>query len=115
MRELRACSSRATITATRFVDHYEWGSFKGDPSAWMEKYFDAFLYLANWGTHELMIRLPRKLLDLETARTNRRPPEAVEFVAGISGARPKTRAFVTERIWAYQTKSAFSDTNCIVS
>jgi len=68
MRELRACSSRAAITATRFVNHYEWGSFKGDPSAWMEKYFDAFLYLANWGTHELMIRLPRKLLDLETAR-----------------------------------------------
>lgn len=68
MRELRACSSRATITATRFVNHYEWGNFKGDPSAWMEKYFDMFLYLANWGTHELMIRLPRKLLDLKTAQ-----------------------------------------------
>jgi hypothetical protein len=67
MKELRACSSRATITATRFVNHYEWGSFKGDPSAWVEKYFDAFLYLANWGTHELMIRLPHKVLDLETA------------------------------------------------
>jgi hypothetical protein len=68
MGELRACSSRATITATRFVNHYEWGSFKGNPSAWMEKYFDAFLYLANWGTHELMIRLPRKILDLKTAK-----------------------------------------------
>lgn len=68
MGELRACSSRATITATRFVNHYEWGSFKGDPSAWVEKYFDAFLYLANWGTHELVIRLPRKVLDLETAQ-----------------------------------------------
>jgi len=68
MGQLRACSSRATITATRFVNHYEWGSFKGDPSAWMEKYFDAFLYLANWGTHEFMIRLPRKTLDLKTAK-----------------------------------------------
>ena len=68
MGELRACSSRATITATRFVNHYEWGSFKGDPSAWVEKYFDAFLYLANWGTHELVIRLPRKVLDLKTAK-----------------------------------------------
>ncbi|HBL28483.1 MAG TPA: hypothetical protein DD490_16745 [Acidobacteria bacterium] len=68
MGELRACSSRATITATRFVNHYEWGSFKGNPSVWMEKYFDAFLYLANWGTHELMIRLPRKVLDLKTAK-----------------------------------------------
>ena len=68
MGELRACSSRATITATRFVNHYEWGSFKGDSSAWIDKYFDAFLYLANWGTHELTIRLPRKVLDLKTAK-----------------------------------------------
>ncbi|MGY4482642.1 hypothetical protein ACVWWR_001833 [Bradyrhizobium sp. LM3.2] len=37
------------------------------------------------------------------------------FVAGISCTRPKTRAFVTERTWAYQTKSAFSDTSYIVS
>jgi hypothetical protein len=68
MRELRSCSSRAKITATRFVNHYEWGSFKGDQAAWMEKYFDLFLYLANWGTHELVIRLPRKLLELKVAR-----------------------------------------------
>ncbi|MGH8906742.1 MAG: hypothetical protein ACRD0K_09545 [Egibacteraceae bacterium] len=33
----------------------------------MERYFDAFLYLANWGTRRLMIRLPARLLDLETA------------------------------------------------
>jgi DDE superfamily endonuclease len=68
MGELRSFSSRATITPTRFVNHYEWGSFKGNPSAWMEKYFDAFLYLANWGTHELMLRLPRRVLDLATAK-----------------------------------------------
>jgi hypothetical protein len=68
MHELRAVSSRAVITATRFTNHYEWGSFKGDPRAWMERYFDAFLYFANWGTHELMLRLPRRVLDLATAR-----------------------------------------------
>lgn len=66
--ELRACSSRATITATRFVNHYDWGDLKGDPSTWMEKYFDAFLYLANWGTHELHFRLPPQALDLATAK-----------------------------------------------
>jgi hypothetical protein len=33
----------------------------------MERYFDAFLYLANRGTHRLMIRLPRGLLDLGVA------------------------------------------------
>jgi len=51
--ELRACSTRATITSTRFANHYEWGDLKGDPRAWMEKHFDAFLYVANWGTHWL--------------------------------------------------------------
>jgi hypothetical protein len=67
MRELRAVSSRAEITPTRFVNFYTWGDFKGNPSAWMERYFDAFLYLANWGTHELMLRLPRHLLVVSTA------------------------------------------------
>lgn len=67
-RELRSASTRATITATRFTNHYEWGHFKGNSSVWMEKYFDAFLYLADWGTHELMLRLPRRVLDLETAK-----------------------------------------------
>jgi hypothetical protein len=66
--ELRACSSRATITPTRFVNVYNWGDLQGNPSDWMEKHFDVFLYLANWGTHRLMLRLPRALLDLETAR-----------------------------------------------
>ncbi len=68
MQELRAYSTRATITPTRFVNHYEWGSFKGNPSAWMDRYFDAFLYFANWGTRELMLRLPRRILDLDTAK-----------------------------------------------
>lgn len=68
MRELRKCSTRATITATRFVNHYEWGDFKGDPSTWVQKYFDAFLYFANWGTHRLMLRLPSQALDIKTAR-----------------------------------------------
>ncbi len=67
MGELRAYSTRARITPTSFINDYSWGSFKGDKDAWMEKYFDAFLYVANWGTHVLKLRLPSRLLDLETA------------------------------------------------
>src|SRR5947199_2761633 len=67
MAELRALSTRATITPTRFVNFYNWGNFRGNPSALMETYFDAFVYVANWGTHELMLRLPRRLLDPGTA------------------------------------------------
>lgn len=68
MAELRSSSTRARITPASFVNDYSWGNFKGDEDAWMEKYFDAFLYLANWGTHILKLRLPARLLDIKTAR-----------------------------------------------
>lgn len=67
MRELRSLSSRAEITPTSFVNVYNWGDFKGSPDKLMAKYFDAFLYMANWGTRQLMLRLPQRLLDRETA------------------------------------------------
>ncbi len=62
MDELRRWSSRAEITPTWFWNEYHWGDFKGDPQRWMERYFDAFLHVANWGTHWLMLRLPLALL-----------------------------------------------------
>lgn len=68
MSELRSYSTRARITPTSFVNDYAWGSFKGNEDAWMEKYFDAFLYLANWGTHVFKLRLPARLLDPSTAK-----------------------------------------------
>jgi hypothetical protein len=39
MSELRAVSSRAQITPGSFVNVYNWGDFKGDPTRWMERYF----------------------------------------------------------------------------
>jgi hypothetical protein len=67
MRKLRSYSTRARITPTSFVNDYSWGSFKGDEGKWMERYFDAFMYHANWGTHILKLRLPSSLLDAKTA------------------------------------------------
>ena len=63
MEALRALSTRARITATSFTNHYEWGDFKGSPGRLMEQWFDLHLYLANWGTRRLMIRLPKRLVD----------------------------------------------------
>jgi hypothetical protein len=65
--ELRQLSTRAEITATRFTNEYHWGNFRGDPQEMMASYFDAFLYLANWGTRHLMFRVPRAALDTEDA------------------------------------------------
>lgn len=68
MQQLRAFSTRARITPTSFVNDYQWGSFKGNEKVWMEKYFDAFLYFANWGTHTLELAIPSRLLDSKTVR-----------------------------------------------
>jgi hypothetical protein len=64
--DLRAISTRAQITPTSFVNHYEWGDLKADPRRLVERSFDAFLYLANWGTHRLMFRLPTEVLGATT-------------------------------------------------
>jgi len=50
IQELRKLSTRAEITSTRFTNTYHWGSFRGSPSDMMERYFDAHVYVANWGT-----------------------------------------------------------------
>jgi signal transduction histidine kinase len=68
MREVRAYSTRADITSTRFVNEYNWGDFKGQPNEWMECWYDAFLYLTNWGSRQLMLRLPADALDVDTAQ-----------------------------------------------
>ncbi len=60
---LRGLSTRARITATSFPNSYEWGDFKGDPDKLMERWFDLHLYVANWGSRRLMIRLPKRLVD----------------------------------------------------
>ncbi|GAB3001913.1 hypothetical protein LWP59_34540 [Amycolatopsis acidiphila] len=60
---VRSLSTRARISSTSFVNEYHWGDFKGDPRRLMERYYDAHLYVANWGTHRVMFRLPCDLLD----------------------------------------------------
>ncbi len=67
MSELRSVSTRARITPTSFVNEYAWGDFKGQPDLWMERYFDVFLYLSNWGSRRLKLRLPPRLLNPATA------------------------------------------------
>lgn len=85
MGALRAISTRAEITSTSFVNTYNWGDFKGNPDALMKKYFDAFVYVANWGTHRFMLRVPRWALK-ETALS--------AYCAGDSASARETSDFV---------------------
>jgi hypothetical protein len=68
MAELRAISTCAEISPTRFWNEYQWGDLKADPAKLMERYFDAHLYFANWGTHRLMLRIPKARADLKALK-----------------------------------------------
>lgn len=67
-KKVRALSSRATVTARRFVNEYSYGDFRGSPEQLMEQYYDAHLYQANWGTNTLMLRLPRASVNVDLCR-----------------------------------------------
>ncbi len=67
MAALRNISIRAQITPTSFVNEYNYGDFKGNPKKLVEKYFDAFLYVANWGTRWLMLKVPRNVVNVDLA------------------------------------------------
>jgi len=66
--ELRALSTRATITPVSFTNYYNWGDFKGNPDKLMQRYFDAHIYVANWMTAIFMVRLPIEALPKEMAK-----------------------------------------------
>lgn len=78
MEELRALSTRATITPVSFTNEYNWGDFKGDPEKLMQRYFDAHVYVANWMTAEFMVRLPIEVLSQETVKAVAATPYLVE-------------------------------------
>jgi hypothetical protein len=80
--EVRALSTRARVTATSFTNEYHWGNFRGDPRKMMERYYDAHLYLTNWGTHQVMLRLPRALLSLQAAEQYCIDPHVAAWASG---------------------------------
>jgi hypothetical protein len=82
MAQLRALSTRARITPAGFVNSYQWGDLKGDPRVLLERHFDAFLYVANWGTHRVMFRLPARLLGQDVADRYCRGDSAQAWTAG---------------------------------
>ena len=58
-------SSHIDVTSSQAIVTYEWGDFKHDPIAVLAKYFDAHLYITNWGSRHLAFRFPKGILDIE--------------------------------------------------
>lgn len=78
---MRQLSSRVVLTPTSAAFTYNYSDFRGDPEKILLQYFDAMFYIANWGSCQLMFRLPKKLIDLEQVRLYCRPPIVEEFVS----------------------------------
>jgi len=57
-----ALSSHIEVSATHALVEYNWGDFKHDSIDVLHKYFDGFLYWANWGSPQLAFRFPRGIL-----------------------------------------------------
>lgn len=64
--EISRLSRRVALTPRQAVFTYSYGDFPGDPVGVLEKYFDAMLYLANWGSKQLVFRFPRSVVDADT-------------------------------------------------
>ena len=61
--EVDKLSSHIEVSPTGAWVDYNWGDFKHNPRQVLVKYFDAYLYMANWGSRELMFRFPQALVD----------------------------------------------------
>jgi hypothetical protein len=60
---IRGLSSRASVSATRASFVYNYGDFRGDPKKVLDRCFDLMLYVANFGTRQIMLRFPKTLID----------------------------------------------------
>jgi hypothetical protein len=60
---LRTLSSRVQLTSSSAIFTYSYGDFRVDPIDVLSQYFDAFVYITNWGTKQLAFRFPPNALD----------------------------------------------------
>ena len=60
--EVNRLSSHIEASSSHAFIEYHWGDFKHDPVKVLHKYFDAFLYWANWGSPRLAFRFPHGVL-----------------------------------------------------
>ena len=60
---LRGISSRAQISSNRFCNTYNYGDLKADPRQLLSRFFDAYVYVSNFGCKIFAIKVPRNLVD----------------------------------------------------
>ena len=63
--EVDKLSSHIEVSATRAQVDYSWGEFKHNATEVLATYFDAHIYMGNWGARELLFRFPIGTIDGE--------------------------------------------------
>lgn len=63
--EVSELSSHISVRSDSAEVTYHWGDFKHDPVAVLERYFDLFLYEANWGTQRVVFRFDADSVEVE--------------------------------------------------
>lgn len=62
-KEVSSWSSRSSASSTSVTFTYHYGDFPKDEEKVLAEFFDAMLYVANWGTKKLMFRFPKDIVD----------------------------------------------------
>ena len=60
---------------------YSFGDFRGDPLKLLARYYDALLYIANWGTKQLAFRFPKAAIDQAAMQPYSSSVEEIELTA----------------------------------
>ncbi len=65
---LQNLSSRVQVGSNRAEFVYNYSDFRGDPLETLARCFDIMVYIANFGTRRIAIRLPKEAIDLKAWR-----------------------------------------------
>jgi hypothetical protein len=79
--EISKLSSRVQMTSHSACFVYHFGNFRGNPYGLMTQYFDAMLYITNWGTRQVMFRFPANALPADVQKAYQSPVE--DYGSGI--------------------------------
>ncbi len=61
--EVQRLSSRVKLSSTQAVFVYNYSDFRADPEQVLTRYFDMMFYITNWGTCQVLFRLPLTLVE----------------------------------------------------
>jgi hypothetical protein len=65
MQEIAGLSRRVNLTPYQAIFIYNYGDFPAEADEILANYFDAMIYLANWGTRRLMFRFPESVVNIK--------------------------------------------------